>query len=254
MKIMYVYAGIFIMTLLYLVPSTEPIPDPDTCAPCGSFVRRSEPWSLAGTESSGGESKLRILQSDKNAFTDTDNHVMYLKQSAGSILTIKTRTDEPYIYAWADGSMTAKTTMTQLSRRNDPGSIIDLIMNPLDYKIVMNGVELDQSWFDGNNRESHWWKDRTTTADEYFTVTWDGDNAGKQYFQFWAAAGSLTFTGNLKIYKDNVLVSDTDFYYETTDYNTAFVRCSAYTMTLNLGNYFGDVDDSYGIVTVIDNR
>jgi len=65
--------------LLYLVPDTEPIPDPITCAPCGSFVRRDIPWHLAASESGEGDSTVRILESDKDGFTMTDKHVAYLK-------------------------------------------------------------------------------------------------------------------------------------------------------------------------------
>ena len=73
-------SGFFIiMTTLFLVPTTEAIPDPDTCAPCGSMVRRGIPWGLAASESNEQAHTVRILEEGKNSFTLTDQHTFYLQ-------------------------------------------------------------------------------------------------------------------------------------------------------------------------------
>ena len=71
------------MSLLYIVPSTEQIPDPSTCAPCGHLVRRDIPWKYSASDIGEGENTLRVLQSDKESFTHTDEHTYYL-QSDGT--------------------------------------------------------------------------------------------------------------------------------------------------------------------------
>ncbi len=68
--------------IVYLVPDTEPIPDPVTCAPCGQFVRRGVPWHLSASESNGGDHTIRMLQTGKDAPFLVDQHTVYMKKSS----------------------------------------------------------------------------------------------------------------------------------------------------------------------------
>jgi len=138
--------------LLYLVPDTEPIPDPITCAPCGSFVRRNVPWHLAASESGGGDSTVRILPSDKEGFDMTDKHVVYMKQdgvippeeSACPALTVmilkgseRGGINRPAFIS-NNASSTMMTFLTDIGISQPFGQ--DFLDNPDDYRFVFDGT------------------------------------------------------------------------------------------------------------------
>lgn len=130
-----------IMTLLYLVPSTEPIPDPDTCAPCGSFVRRGVAWPLSASESSVDQHKVRLLQNTKQGFSLTDQHVHYLESSntcpTSTDLTFNSKNGLPFF-----------TTTELWLNINMPAfdATHDMYINPQDYGWLINGVATNPAW------------------------------------------------------------------------------------------------------------
>lgn len=164
-------SGFFIiMTSLYLVPTTEAIPDPDTCAPCGAMVRRGMPWELAASESNAPDHTVRILQEDKASFTLTDKHTFYLQSSGGGACPVtsdylmSTMHIRPFILA---DSFIVRIFAVK-------AAVADMVANPNDYDFKFDGVLNSNK---GGTAEVFAWSSYPGNSDEdaEFFLNWSDE-------------------------------------------------------------------------------
>ncbi len=95
------------------------------------------------------------------------------------------------------------------------GLAFDMLTNPSLYSIVMDGVTLDEST-ENPGVSTDWWHTRTTSSYEWLSINIDNGTAWKNSLFFFNPAPITSVTHNLKILKQGVIVSETDFTFDTT--------------------------------------
>ncbi len=199
--------------IVYLVPDTEPIPDPATCAPCGQFVRRGVPWHLSASDSAGGAHVVRMVQSGKDAPDIVDQHTVYMKSK-----------DTPYYETWYGTVDNGTLYVSTYNLIGSPVSwttddiFVDIYINPEQYTIDIDGntivfdrYQFGTALFDDTPNFTYY---------EQFKV---GINA-----QLWSDNYQQVTTGvyrsDVRIYKNGSLVAHTQF---TVNTNLASTKPSA---------------------------
>lgn len=222
------------MTLIYMKPAIEA-----ECGVCGDYVRRGEAWPYS--ESSGPDSVALMAPEGEACFDLMDGHVTYLRGSCDSVFNLGVNGTRPFIYdGFNDGGAVAAIDFSHDGVAGQPNTSPDMLVNAADYTIAFDGVFLTPGYIAPDGSLAQWNNSLGNITFESFSLSDDGSITSNT-LQFFMQSGVLEYTGNIKIYKNNILVSESNHTFKTTSYST-LTQCYSYILQVASGSLFGQVE------------